>query len=476
MLTEEVREVRWQSGYFSASALGIFAPTLLRLARVNGTVRALIGSNNGGTLRDDVRQLVTLLGLPRAGARLGIVRYSSAEYHPKTYHLLREDGSQCAYVGSANLTSSGLALNVEAGLILDTRDGDPANILEQIVAAVDGWFDPPRAGVYLINGHADLQPLVGAGVLQIDPPPAPTPPPQPPAGEPTIPRLRPLVNLPPLRVPVLPSEPAPATVSAAVPATPSPALAKVVTIPQSSTPAPAQAPVSHTATVSSTPPPVLEAEFVAVDCASKEVILQHFNPFIRRLHAYLNQLPCLRDLQQARRQWNGKGKDAFGENFSAAPDHWYTYNHGGRTEAQFNVGLTPSYLRVGLGFEFTQKEHGHPEKVTTAYTCFKKVIEDNRSKFERFVTDNELEIEWTTLQEEMMSGGQAQFVPTDNVVAWLLSLPTMPGWLFIGRLLRRGQDAKVLEDSNALGTVMQSVLCGFRPYWEQAQLMAYQYR
>jgi hypothetical protein len=44
---------------------------------------------------------VKALGLPRQNACLGIVRYDQGFFHPKTYHLRRSDGSQCAYVGSA---------------------------------------------------------------------------------------------------------------------------------------------------------------------------------------------------------------------------------------------------------------------------------------------------------------------------------------------------------------------------------------
>src|SRR5262249_13940143 len=117
VLMPDVVELRFQSGFFTADALGLLAPTLQRLGANNQIVNALIGSNDPGTLHVHVLQLIHLLGLPRSNANLGVVQYANAFFHPKTYHLRRGDGSQCAYVGSANFTSQGVSsLHVEAGI------------------------------------------------------------------------------------------------------------------------------------------------------------------------------------------------------------------------------------------------------------------------------------------------------------------------------------------------------------------------
>src|SRR5947209_6252518 len=109
------------------------------------------------------------------------------------------------------------------------------------------------------------------------------------------------------------------------------------------------------------PPLVREADFIAVDIMDEVEIRRRFSRMVQALHSYLNEVPCLRDLQQARRGWKSRvaENEAFG-NFAAEARHWYTFNHGGRTEAQFNVGLYPTHLRVGLGFEFTLKKGGDP--------------------------------------------------------------------------------------------------------------------
>lgn len=219
---------------------------------------------------------------------------------------------------------------------------------------------------------------------------------------------------------------------------------------------------------SQTPPPVHEADFEAVNITDEAEIRRRFNPFVRQLQAFLGQMPCLRDVPQTRRRWRPRAPESqVFENFVAHPREWYTFNCGGRTEAHFNVSLRPTYLAVGLGFEFTLNKGGDPTAVGLAYACFVNVIRTGRSQFESFVAENKLEIEWSD-----RLGGPLAFIPSDEVVRWLLNPPRQPVWIFVGRLLRRVQDASVLEDANVLGRVMQAVLCGFRPIWEQTQMMA----
>jgi hypothetical protein len=74
VLTSDVVEVRWQSGFFTSDGLSLLTPTLHRLGASGHVVRAVIGSNNGETEADDVRELLTALAIPRANAALGVVR------------------------------------------------------------------------------------------------------------------------------------------------------------------------------------------------------------------------------------------------------------------------------------------------------------------------------------------------------------------------------------------------------------------
>jgi len=217
------------------------------------------------------------------------------------------------------------------------------------------------------------------------------------------------------------------------------------------------------------PPPIRDIYFSDVDIADEEEIKRRFNPLIRQLHSYLNEIPCLHDLQDVRRKWKARTgeKDAFG-NFVAHAGEFYTFNHGGRNEAHFNISLKPTYFAAGLCFEFTERQFGEPATVRIAYACFLQVIQKQLTEFERFVAENQLEIEWAKT-EELAS---ISFVPTCDVVKWLLKPPAEPIGIIIARVLRRGDDAALLEDPSALGNVIETVFSGFRPYWKQTQVMA----
>ncbi len=174
----ETVEVRWQSGFFRSDSLAVLAPLLEEAAANERLVRVLVGSNEQSTSRDDVRRLYELLGLPRANAQMGVVAFGGgAFFHPKVLHFRLADGSQLAYVGSANVTSSGISgLHVEAGVLLDSRRDDSLEELGRISAAIDAWFEEGRAGLEIISEIEDVDRLVADGVLRATPAPrvAPT--------------------------------------------------------------------------------------------------------------------------------------------------------------------------------------------------------------------------------------------------------------------------------------------------------------
>lgn len=212
-LDPTVAEIRIQSGFYSGEALGPFRQTFASLAATNGIARIVIGSNDGGTLRAHLDDLIDALGLPRSRAHLGLVYYAGAYFHPKTYHIVRTDGSQAAYVGSANLTLPGIGgRHVEAGVILDTREGDPDAVLRAISGATDAWFQGERDGLELIAGAGDVQRLLDDGVIRTTAPPR-APRPSGSAGQPPQrPALAQLVVFPPALAPAAPAaaRPAPA--------------------------------------------------------------------------------------------------------------------------------------------------------------------------------------------------------------------------------------------------------------------------
>lgn len=169
-LSDEVTELRIQSGYFSIHAVGLLLPTLERAVRDNLLTKILIGSNDSSTIKSHVEELVRFMGIPRTNAHLGVVYFARGFFHPKTYHLRRLDGSQLAFVGSANLTREGLALHVEAAISLDTRDGDDEKTLSSIAEAIDKWFTETQEGFTRIDNTAIIDTLVEEGILTIAPP------------------------------------------------------------------------------------------------------------------------------------------------------------------------------------------------------------------------------------------------------------------------------------------------------------------
>jgi hypothetical protein len=169
-LAAKIREVRCQAGYFTLDGSALLLPMLKQCAATGATVRLLLGSNGGATLASHIAFLAGTLGVPRENVSLGVVSFDNALFHPKVYHLVREDGSQTAYVGSANLTGPGLSgMNVEAGVILDTSDGDNEKPLHDIVERIEAWFARRSAGLSTITDHKDIDNLLEAGHLALKP-------------------------------------------------------------------------------------------------------------------------------------------------------------------------------------------------------------------------------------------------------------------------------------------------------------------
>jgi hypothetical protein len=172
---ESIRELRWQSGFFDAGSLGFFIPTMARLRAFRGVLNVLVGSNDGMTRTEDIESLLVAAGPPRHNQKIGVVKFGTGYFHPKTVHIVRGDGTNAAYVGSANLTRNGVtSLHVEAGLLLDTREQDNAGVLKEIAEAIDIWFSAPRAGLNIVDDPAQLQRLVSKGIIGV---PVPSPPP-----------------------------------------------------------------------------------------------------------------------------------------------------------------------------------------------------------------------------------------------------------------------------------------------------------
>src|SRR5690606_21273491 len=87
----------------------------------------------------------------------------------------RSDGSQLAYVGSANLTKSGAGRHIEAGVVLDTDKKDDPLVLQAVARAIDDWFGSGRPGLYEVASLADIAALARSQIIDR---PRPTLPPR----------------------------------------------------------------------------------------------------------------------------------------------------------------------------------------------------------------------------------------------------------------------------------------------------------
>ena len=109
------------------------------------------------------------------------------------------------------------------------------------------------------------------------------------------------------------------------------------------------------------------------------------------------------------------------------------------------------------------------EAVQTAYRGFRSVIERHQRAFGDFVRENQLRVEWKR-------AGQTERRHTttvDETLKWLDRRPRKsPDWIFVGRLLDRGEDAEILADPSRLMSVIESVFGGSLPFWEETQAEA----
>lgn len=166
-LSGSVKTFRTQSGYFRYGAIEPFVDSLRAIAQANRVVRFVIGANDGNLYGDDLADTLQIVQ-ERPNASLTVIRLVGAKFHPKCYHIKREDDTETAIVGSANLTVAGVTLNIEACVIFDTRAGDSVNLLQRISAGIDLWVQREQGdGVFQISSQTDIDLLKQNGIIDV---------------------------------------------------------------------------------------------------------------------------------------------------------------------------------------------------------------------------------------------------------------------------------------------------------------------
>lgn len=163
-LTDDLRAFRCQFGYFGYDAIIDFETTIRSIAANGLPVHIVLGANKRALYSDDLTDVLSLF-TPSDTTTLTVVSFRNAEFHPKVVQIERPNGSAAAVVGSDNLTPAGMGINVEAGIIIDTYDGDDAKVLSEIADSIERWHSLDDDAVFRIQGTGDIDDLLAARVI-----------------------------------------------------------------------------------------------------------------------------------------------------------------------------------------------------------------------------------------------------------------------------------------------------------------------
>jgi hypothetical protein len=160
----------FQSGFFAYSPLREHEATIKELLAGGSEFHVILGCNNRSLAAPDLRDLIELMG-EAPTTSVTVVSFTNAFFHPKVYAFERRDSSLCAYSGSGNLTPNGLDRSVEAGLILDTHEGDPKEPIARAIESVVRWANEPASrSVRHVSTLADVNDLVEEGFIAAEAP------------------------------------------------------------------------------------------------------------------------------------------------------------------------------------------------------------------------------------------------------------------------------------------------------------------
>lgn len=120
-----------------ASGMSYLSGRLANFLQLGGQLSVVVGVDLKNTTREGLQ---ALLNLEQYGQCETFVYHNEAGsiFHPKLY-LFRNEEEARLIVGSNNITMSGLYVNVEAGLQVDTDVG--ATVISQALDAISSWKD-----------------------------------------------------------------------------------------------------------------------------------------------------------------------------------------------------------------------------------------------------------------------------------------------------------------------------------------------
>lgn len=207
-------------------------------------------------------------------------------------------------------------------------------------------------------------------------------------------------------------------------------------------------------------PPALSGNDFTNLAGTKDGAATHvrFARIVNGMREFLNELPCIAMVQPIRgARPNQRTFDERNDHYH--PQHWYTYHRGGRSEAQFNVGMFGTHLRMGIGFEPTGAMHGDPAQVHAAMRKFAEALRNAPDGAEDFARTQRLEVEFDAPGRGVDHDGVKRFLTEADA-----GTPSVR-WIFVGRILRIDRDAAMLKDRYALAVEMERTFATLWPFW-----------
>lgn len=162
-----------QTGYFRSGSILPYSGDIRRMLSGGGRFTLVCGANEERLTASDLEDVYDLVkpwlpGNRRRGdglARFALVADPDILFHPKTVHLELDNGLHTALVGSANLTVPGLERNVEAGLVVDSVEDDPA-VLRRIRLGIEYWFSRGSAFATLLHELSVINEIADEDVIE----------------------------------------------------------------------------------------------------------------------------------------------------------------------------------------------------------------------------------------------------------------------------------------------------------------------
>jgi hypothetical protein len=204
-----------------------------------------------------------------------------------------------------------------------------------------------------------------------------------------------------------------------------------------------------------------QADFDALHKATPAHVEHHFASWLSDLHDLLNGLATLSQVQRIRGKRSGSR--AFETEPRYCPEHWYTYHYGGRSEAQFNLGMFEDHLRMGIGFEPHRGGYGKPDLIRAAQKQFANALAGEEGGAEEFCKTNKFEVEVNA------PGGGVEIKDIRHFLRVVNGDQAEERWIFVGRILRAGKDRHILENASAFRAEIERVFDVLWPHWLATQ-------